>query len=95
MDICQNCERNIGNLEPAYVFQEHVVCADCFAKLTNQTSNKPPPDPITPKKLLYNNSQYAGPVADKSSEHKGKRRVAIILIIVALFLFFLSMQCYA
>jgi hypothetical protein len=36
MEQCKNCGRAIGNLEPAHVFQGHVVCAACFERLSPQ-----------------------------------------------------------
>jgi hypothetical protein len=33
MENCSNCERAIGNLEPACVYRERVVCEGCYQKL--------------------------------------------------------------
>lgn len=37
---CANCERIIGNLEKSYSFNEHVVCSDCYDRLTAQASSE-------------------------------------------------------
>jgi DNA-directed RNA polymerase subunit RPC12/RpoP len=31
---CENCEKNIGNIEEKFTFNEHIVCAECHKKLT-------------------------------------------------------------
>lgn len=33
MEKCANCGKTIGDLEPAHIFNEHVVCGECRAKL--------------------------------------------------------------
>lgn len=34
MERCANCERQIGNLETPYLWQERVVCAECHSRLS-------------------------------------------------------------
>lgn len=34
METCENCNRLIGNLEPAHVFNGHVVCDECHRRLS-------------------------------------------------------------
>lgn len=35
--ICENCGRQIGNLEQKHIWKEaHTVCAECFARLQAQ-----------------------------------------------------------
>ena len=31
---CENCERSIGKLEEQFKFNEHMVCAECHKKLS-------------------------------------------------------------
>ena len=31
---CENCEKNIGKLEEQFKFNEHLVCAECHKKLS-------------------------------------------------------------
>lgn len=38
MEKCSNCERKIGNLEAAHVYQDHTVCLDCYTKLTGRAT---------------------------------------------------------
>jgi len=33
MDVCENCEREIGNLEQVYDYDGHAVCRDCCIRL--------------------------------------------------------------
>ena len=33
METCTNCNRQIGNLEKTFLFDNHVVCADCNVRL--------------------------------------------------------------
>lgn len=33
MEKCENCGRDIGNLETPYVVNDHIVCVECHAKL--------------------------------------------------------------
>lgn len=35
-DQCENCGRKIGKLETPQLWQEHVVCAECLARLKSQ-----------------------------------------------------------
>ncbi len=34
VEKCTNCERTIGNMETPCVFDGHVVCAECHARLS-------------------------------------------------------------
>lgn len=38
VEICQNCGRKIGNLEQAYIYQEHIICKECYKLLNDSTS---------------------------------------------------------
>jgi len=40
-ETCQNCEREIGKLEQAYVYKGHIVCLQCNKTLTNQNTAPP------------------------------------------------------
>ncbi|MHC4395391.1 MAG: hypothetical protein ACYS1A_07010 [Planctomycetota bacterium] len=31
-EICENCDRTIGKLEQAFVYEGHVVCSECSKK---------------------------------------------------------------
>jgi len=48
-ETCENCGREIGKLEKAYLWQNHVVCADCNARLAAQSEEAPPPQPASPR----------------------------------------------
>jgi hypothetical protein len=37
LEICQNCERTIGKLEQAYVYNNKIVCKECNARLRIET----------------------------------------------------------
>jgi hypothetical protein len=40
MEKCTNCERSIGKLEQAYIYQnQHVVCGECYALLTGEKTH--------------------------------------------------------
>ena len=47
MDNCDNCGAAIGKLETPNVWQDHVVCAQCYAKLVVQPIQSPPLNPAT------------------------------------------------
>lgn len=38
IEICANCNREIGRLEQAYIYENNVVCLECYNKLTKQNS---------------------------------------------------------
>ena len=38
MEKCENCGRKIGNLEPAHIHAQHVVCSECHARLAEAPS---------------------------------------------------------
>jgi TM2 domain-containing membrane protein YozV len=37
-EVCENCGATIGKLEPAMLFNEHVVCEPCHAKLSSKNA---------------------------------------------------------
>src|ERR1700677_2868811 len=39
METCENCGATIGNLETPSLFQNHIVCSQCYAKLAAPASN--------------------------------------------------------
>jgi hypothetical protein len=49
-EACENCGHAIGGLETPRVWQDHVVCAACHAKLTAGTGIAAPP-PVPPPAL--------------------------------------------
>jgi len=42
-ETCQNCKRIIGELEQAYTWQSHILCKECYARLSSPTVAKPTP----------------------------------------------------
>jgi hypothetical protein len=42
IEICTNCDRKIGRFEQAYVFDERVLCEQCYGKLRDIQQNKVP-----------------------------------------------------
>jgi hypothetical protein len=49
MEKCENCGRTIGNLEPAHLWNQRIVCNECIARLRPATPLiVPPPLPPTP-----------------------------------------------
>ena len=48
-ETCENCKRIIGELEQAYTWQSHILCKECYARLSNPTAKQPiPVDVHTP-----------------------------------------------
>jgi hypothetical protein len=43
METCENCKRIIGELEQAYTWQSHILCKECYARLSNPTGVQPIP----------------------------------------------------
>jgi hypothetical protein len=42
MEKCTNCERSIGKLEQAYIYQnQHVVCGECYVLLIGEKTHTP------------------------------------------------------
>lgn len=41
MEVCSNCERSIGNLETASLFQGHIVCLQCYELLSTRNFEVP------------------------------------------------------
>ena len=41
-EICANCDREIGKLEKAYVYEDNVVCLECYNRLKKQESCSSP-----------------------------------------------------
>jgi len=42
VEICANCDREIGHLERGYVYENNVVCLECYNRLTAQSPYVPP-----------------------------------------------------
>ena len=42
-EICANCDREIGHLDQAYVYENNVVCLECYERLKGQSSYAPTP----------------------------------------------------
>jgi TPR repeat protein len=40
-ETCENCKRIIGELEQAYTWQSHILCKECYARLSNPTVKQP------------------------------------------------------
>jgi hypothetical protein len=40
LEHCQNCEHTIGKLERAFVFNNNIVCSECYAKLNKINSGE-------------------------------------------------------
>jgi general secretion pathway protein G len=43
IETCGNCKRIIGELEQAYTWQNHILCKECYARLSNSTVTQPAP----------------------------------------------------
>ena len=41
-ETCENCGRSIGRLETPQIYNDHIVCPDCLARLSPQRSAPPP-----------------------------------------------------
>jgi len=37
VEICENCGAEIGSLERGYIYENHVTCEKCYAKLKGET----------------------------------------------------------
>lgn len=65
METCENCHRQIGDLEAPYLFKQHVVCKECHGRLSGQygTPTTCPPEaqapPIPPpSRISVTTSEY-------------------------------------
>lgn len=58
-EICQNCEREIGKLEQAYIFKGQVVCNQCNA-LLGGNGTKPPVQTIEQTGKFYKGMMLTG-----------------------------------
>ena len=36
-ETCENCKRIIGELEQAYTWQSHILCKECYIRLSSPT----------------------------------------------------------
>jgi len=48
-EICENCRRAIGALEPAHLWNDRVVCAECLARLSASQWPTPTARPVVPE----------------------------------------------
>ena len=43
-EVCENCGRSVGKLEKIYLWEDHPVCSDCYARLRSDAdAGKAPP----------------------------------------------------
>ena len=40
LETCENCRRVIGRLETPQVYADHIVCAECYARLTSKPATQ-------------------------------------------------------
>jgi hypothetical protein len=40
-ETCKNCKRIIGELEQAYAWQNHILCKECYTRLSSPTLSSP------------------------------------------------------
>jgi Domain of unknown function (DUF4190) len=103
METCENCGTAIANLETPNVFQNHIVCSRCFAKLAAPAAT--PTDELKDADLeaiqkeaslayetspAYEISRLRGSIPVKKSpdgSHQGMAATAMILSICGLFCF--------
>jgi general secretion pathway protein G len=43
IETCENCKRIIGELEQAYTWQNHILCKECYDRLSNPAVAQPTP----------------------------------------------------
>lgn len=51
METCENCGKKIGNLETPKVFQDHIVCGECWEKLSPREIDYESAVPAAPVKM--------------------------------------------
>jgi hypothetical protein len=99
METCENCGAMIGDLETPCLWDNHIVCADCHAKLGTPSANAHSSLPATPSLPPYLSRAASTrpahlPSNANSSDLKAIRRnlnaiytvILIVIIIAALWL---------
>ncbi|MHC4641046.1 MAG: LIM domain-containing protein [Planctomycetota bacterium] len=71
VEICSNCEREIGRSEQAYVFDGKIVCAECDNTLRSNEMTEPPaaPEPITTVEPQFEEPDQSKPDEQEKEKH--------------------------
>ena len=74
IEACQNCGRNIGKLEQAYIYKDHIVCEQCNQLLHNPTGQKKTAQPANskindPEKPTHSQLRYAEQLGIKDPQN--------------------------
>jgi hypothetical protein len=88
LETCENCERIIGKLEQAYVYNNKVICKECNALLCIKTNNEPANNS---KRTVY--VKPSKKIQTITIEKTGKRWKAYKLVGVVLILIAIPMMC--
>ena len=82
VEKCGNCERVIGKLETPFVFKEHVVCPECYTRLSTPVQHAVPDVvPVTATMTHAASLPRVDPVASTTDAVVG--RVILIVILLA------------
>jgi hypothetical protein len=63
-EVCENCGAPIGNLEPAMVWDEHIVCRSCYERLATHVDAISEADVIAETSVVVPPNYYAPPPTD-------------------------------
>lgn len=94
MEKCANCNRTIGKLETPCILDDHVLCEECYARLSARkgrpavTVSATEPTPI----LLSNQCPHCGYVG--VVPQRGIVGSEVVVFVLFLFLFFIPAIAY-
>jgi hypothetical protein len=82
LETCNNCERTIGNLEQAYVYNDKTVCKECNALLHIKTND----EPASNSKTIVNVKPYkkVQTIEKTGKQFKAGMLAGVIMMLVAI-----------
>lgn len=72
-ETCSNCQVTIGKLETAYIWQQNVVCSNCYRRLSVRSQ-------------IDRDTRNSPPVAATPSNANGLRTAGGIILLIAVVL---------
>jgi ribosome-binding protein aMBF1 (putative translation factor) len=71
-ETCQNCGRIIGKLEQAYIYQNHIVCNQCYSTLTSKAVSSDTNNDKNEKKFVQQEQKSTSQISRVSSKRQNE-----------------------
>ena len=82
LETCENCERIIGKIEQAYIYNNKIICKECYTRLHNEIDAKD----INNSKAPINTIPYkkVQPIEKTGKQYKAGMLIGIIILLAVI-----------